>query len=415
MLSRLVKKTLTPQISDGMMKRDKKNNSVLTPDKEEGDDMTTIEIDNEKKTIVMYRGEEKECNLSPEHANQLVFTGVYRANPDDFADFPNITRYWDVSGKYHCTNWVFSPTIYHDGRVFMKDNYWSIGDSNKTFELTDENWDDMFPRFQLVMDDKKNYRTVGYDDVCLYDPDDIVEATFGSGGWTCGNTMWVRRDAEKVPRRVLAKNIKSAKSEISKVLYTAPLSMALRDLERTLAEMEERGDMLDDSDELAERDELLAGFGTLELTLGQLGGGDFGRWLQDDAYCPGEIYDASGVFYRIFSADDKVRLLTAVECLANGEDPDSEDAKIVYREFAYVEDADCIVCVMSDEERALSAVRFDATVNNLMQVRDNAAGKPALLDEYSPYHNNAQAREVLEQAQKLLDAMDELRKAKENW
>lgn len=117
---------------------------------------------------------------------------------------------------------------------------------------------------------------------------------------------------------------------------------------------------------------------------------DVERYLLEDCYCPGEIYDISGFFYQIFTVDDTCTEIesnddrTAVVALtSNGntlENPqaimfwhDDGDGKIVY------------------------AQRVDATDNNIGILRSIVQGAEpdGQIDEFEPGEMASQLGKIL--------------------
>lgn len=93
------------------------------------------------------------------------------------------------------------------------------------------------------------------------------------------------------------------------------------------------------------------------------------KYLQEDCYCPGEIYDVSGFFFQVFKADEECKLI------ANGKSKNSDNT------------VTCVICrnqiinfwINSDNE-IVSAERYDATENNIKQMADLWNGKSDKID-----------------------------------
>lgn len=89
------------------------------------------------------------------------------------------------------------------------------------------------------------------------------------------------------------------------------------------------------------------------------------RYLAEDCYCPGEIYDVSGFFYQVFNADE--------ECKFVGEG-ESCNPKLFVK---------CVVCrtqllnfwINRDEDKVVSAERYDATENNINLMKKFLSGE----------------------------------------
>lgn len=125
-------------------------------------------------------------------------------------------------GDYWCKNWTFKVRKLEDGRAFMLDTYFYSWDSHK-IQVTDKNIED----FQVVFDfrDVKRIRDSEYDE---YDDKDVFRVATGSGGWTCGNLYWVKKDAQKSKQLLIAKK----KAEIQYLKYR--VEMAENELKRLI-------------------------------------------------------------------------------------------------------------------------------------------------------------------------------------
>lgn len=106
---------------------------------------------------------------------------------------------------------------------------------------------------------------------------------------------------------------------------------------------------------------------------------DMERFLAEDCYCPGEIYNATGFFCQIFSVDDECILI---------ERNDKMTAVVAIRKHANRPQA---IIFWHDEEnspgRIIDALRVDATENNISILRSIVNGeKPdgRKLDEFEP-------------------------------
>ena len=129
---------------------------------------------------------------------------------------------WSASSVYHCKNWTFKVRKLEDGRAFMLDTYYDSWDSHK-IQVTDKNIED----FQVVFDfrDVKRIRDSEYDE---YNDEDLFRVATGSGGWTCGNLYWVKKDAQKSKQLLIDKKkdeiqylehkLRMAKSELKRLI-----------------------------------------------------------------------------------------------------------------------------------------------------------------------------------------------------
>ena len=87
---------------------------------------------------------------------------------------------------------------------------------------------------------------------------------------------------------------------------------------------------------------------------------DMKEYLEDRCYCPYEIYDMSGFFFRIFKPETECSVLTEGERGA------------VHGTFVYAKEKDEtpveILYIEHDGEKVDSCVRLDATDNNINQI-----------------------------------------------
>lgn len=102
---------------------------------------------------------------------------------------------------------------------------------------------------------------------------------------------------------------------------------------------------------------------------------DVDRYLAEDCYCPGEIYDVSGFFYQVFKADEECKFVV------EGQSCNSE---LFIR---------CVICrtqllnflINRDEDKVVSAERYDATKNNINVMKKLLSGEDTeglKLDEF---------------------------------
>ena len=96
---------------------------------------------------------------------------------------------------------------------------------------------------------------------------------------------------------------------------------------------------------------------------------DMERYLSEDCYCPGEIYDISGFFFEIFKADD--------ECVLIAE---SEGMTAVVAKSSMFDNLkpQAIIFWHDDDDRPgriIAAQRVDATENNIGILRSIVNGE----------------------------------------
>lgn len=117
------------------------------------------------------------------------------------------------------------------------------------------------------------------------------------------------------------------------------------------------------------------------------------KYLQEDCYCPGEIYDVTGFFFQVFKADEECRLLV------NGESRDSDDT------------VTCVICRdqilnfwINDDNNIVYAEMYDATKNNIREIInfwDNKNDK-VTLDEFKFGETAKSITEIMRYADTIL-------------
>lgn len=81
---------------------------------------------------------------------------------------------------------------------------------------------------------------------------------------------------------------------------------------------------------------------------------DLERYLAEDCYCPGEIYDISGFFFKVYNGDE--------ECIEINRGVDYRDPN---KMVLTVECGDQIINFWVKDNRIIDAERYDATENNI--------------------------------------------------
>lgn len=126
---------------------------------------------------------------------------------------------------------------------------------------------------------------------------------------------------------------------------------------------------------------------------------DMGRFLQEDCYCPGEIYGVDGFFFQVFTVNDECRLIersedmTAVIATTNrgGQELPKPQAIIFWHD--------------EGDGRIIDAQRVDATENNVEILRTIVqGGKPdgRKIDEFEPGSLEKQVKKVLDLADAVM-------------
>lgn len=116
---------------------------------------------------------------------------------------------------------------------------------------------------------------------------------------------------------------------------------------------------------------------------------DMNYYLENKCYCPGEIYDISGFFYQVYHIDDK--------CipLCEGKLKDDDVVAVVCK--------DQILAFWVENEHIISAERYDATENNISEIKALLTGKKdhITLNEY----DGKDSKKSLSELMQLVDAV----------
>lgn len=107
--------------------------------------------------------------LSNEHIQRLNMNGLYTCKPK--AEYRG--KLFE-NNLYHCCNWTFDVVKDNEGNHFMRDTYWSSGDSLHIL-LTDEN----VHEFELLFERDK-VKSIRKDEIYHYDNCYVV--AIDSGG-----------------------------------------------------------------------------------------------------------------------------------------------------------------------------------------------------------------------------------------
>lgn len=108
------------------------------------------------------------------------------------------------------------------------------------------------------------------------------------------------------------------------------------------------------------------------------------EYLENDCYCPGEIYDSSGFFFLIFTADDSCKLL--IKGSYKGEDVTAVICK------------NQILCFWIENNKKITdAVRYDATENNVSEIVLVLSGKKTTIkvDEFEKGKTEADLNKLM--------------------
>lgn len=122
---------------------------------------------------------------------------------------------------------------------------------------------------------------------------------------------------------------------------------------------------------------------------------DMEEYLAHRCYCPGEIYDTTGIFFRIFTADTPCRLLcSGTMGSIHGTFVIAKAKQFLEEEIIYIEIEDDIVH---------DCTRFDATGHNISQVLKfmNGEIESMTIEEYNPH----ESRRAIDNILKDVDAI----------
>lgn len=125
-------------------------------------------------------------SLSKENYDKLNENFLYKKEPI----INNSYYIGNTSGTYWCKNWTFKVNKRNDNKAYMIDTYFNSWDSS--IEVTDENIDE----FEVVFDfrEVKRIRDFERDE---YNEEDLFRVATDSGGYSCGNLYWIKKDAVK--------------------------------------------------------------------------------------------------------------------------------------------------------------------------------------------------------------------------
>ena len=117
--------------------------------------------------------------------------------------------------------------------------------------------------------------------------------------------------------------------------------------------------------------------------------GDMERYLAEDCYCPGEIYDMSGFFFRVYHPED--------ECTALYEG----EKGAIHGLFVLVDNQ--IVYIEKTAGKVDSCVRIDATEHNYQEIGKFMRGEIDKMN-FDEFHDGETAHE-LEKIMNIADAV----------
>jgi hypothetical protein len=139
--------------------------------------------------------------LSEENKNRLNDRVLYKKSPPSKRD----------EYTYWCKNWTFTVKRYGDGRVFMKDTYWTT--ESNCIEVTDDNIDEFVEVFNFddVTEMKSDYRDE-------YEDGDTYCVAVDSGGIAYPK-YFVKKDARRSKEKLIKKYEDEIKSLENRLEY----------------------------------------------------------------------------------------------------------------------------------------------------------------------------------------------------
>lgn len=115
------------------------------------------------------------------------------------------------------------------------------------------------------------------------------------------------------------------------------------------------------------------------------------EYLENDCYCPGEIYDSTGFFFQIFNAEDACKLLL------KGSYKDEDVTAVICKNQ--------IICFwIENNKKIVSAERYDATENNVSEIVAVLSGKKTkiCIDEFEEGKTAADLNKLMSIADSII-------------
>ena len=123
---------------------------------------------------------------------------------------------------------------------------------------------------------------------------------------------------------------------------------------------------------------------------------DMEEYLANRCYCPGEIYDLTGIFFQNFKPE------TECKCLIAGEKGNIHGVFVIAKANPTVSEQ--IIYIETTGNNVDSCVRFDATENNISQVLQfmNGEIESMTIDEYNPGESRRAIDDILKDADAIM-------------
>jgi len=132
--------------------------------------------------------------------------GLYKMKAPSWEECKNRDPYW-------CQNWTFRPVKNSNGEWYMHDTYYnSWGYHN--IKVTEENVND----FKFVFDFRE-VKQIPDGTENEYNESDLYMVATNSGGYSCGNLHWVKKDAKRSIDKLIAKQKRKVKYLESDLKY----------------------------------------------------------------------------------------------------------------------------------------------------------------------------------------------------
>lgn len=127
---------------------------------------------------------------------------------------------------------------------------------------------------------------------------------------------------------------------------------------------------------------------------------DVSRYLQEDCYCPNEIYSFDGFFFQLFSEDTEIEMIGERNEKAVNVNADSFKCCFARQN----EESDMqILIIFYESEKVVDILRVDATENNIRLVKELLKDGNSKL-KFNVYENNHD-KEALAEIMAISDAV----------
>ena len=104
------------------------------------------------------------------------------------------------------------------------------------------------------------------------------------------------------------------------------------------------------------------------------------EYLENDCYCPGEIYDSTGFFFQVFDVEDSCNIL--IKGSFKNEDVTAVLCK------------NQIILFWIDNQKIFDAMRYDATEHNVSETILVLSGKKPIAENMESFDNGAKEKDL---------------------